>query len=97
VTRPPTHYGGSGELAIAYQVHGSGNVTSWSTAVVSGLATVERRADLLFDAADDATALLAALEGALVLSRANQSTQPLDMVQRFFSTSLPQAAAHPAA
>ena len=46
---------------------------------------------------DDASVLLAALEGALILSRANQSTQPLDTVQRFFTTSLTQAAANPAA
>ena len=41
-------------------------------------------------AEDDASVLLAALEGALILSRANQSTQPLDTVQRFFTTSLTQ-------
>jgi len=43
-------------------------------------------------AEDDASVLLAALEGALILSRANQSTQPLDTVQRFFTTSLARAA-----
>ena len=48
-------------------------------------------------AEDAASVLLAALEGALVLSRANQSTQPLDTVQRFLTTSLTQAAANPAA
>jgi TetR/AcrR family transcriptional regulator, lmrAB and yxaGH operons repressor len=48
-------------------------------------------------AEDDASVLLAALEGAVILSRANQSTQPLDTVQRFFTTSLTQAAANPAA
>jgi TetR/AcrR family transcriptional regulator, lmrAB and yxaGH operons repressor len=48
-------------------------------------------------AEDDASVLLAALEGALILSRAKQSTQPLDTVQRFFTTSLTQAAANPAA
>jgi TetR/AcrR family transcriptional regulator, lmrAB and yxaGH operons repressor len=48
-------------------------------------------------AKDDASVLLAALEGALILSRANQSTQPLDTVQRYFTTSLTQAAANPAA
>ncbi len=48
-------------------------------------------------AQDDASALLAALEGALILSRASQSTQPLDTVQRFFTTSLTQAAASPPA
>jgi hypothetical protein len=47
-------------------------------------------------AEDDASVLLAALEGALILSRANQSTQPLDTVQRFFTTSLTKAAANPA-
>jgi len=39
-------------------------------------------------AEDDASVLLSALEGALILSRANQSTQPLDTVQRFFTRSL---------
>jgi TetR/AcrR family transcriptional repressor of lmrAB and yxaGH operons len=48
-------------------------------------------------AQDDASVLLAALEGALILSRANQSTAPLDTVQRFFTTSLTQFAANPAA
>ena len=43
-------------------------------------------------AEDDASVLLAALEGALILSRANQNTEPLDTVQRFFTTSLAQAA-----
>ena len=43
-------------------------------------------------AEDDASVLLAALEGALILSRASQSTQPLDTVQRFFTTSLTEAA-----
>ena len=41
-------------------------------------------------AQDDASVLLAALEGALILSRANQSTEPLETVQRFFTTSLTQ-------
>jgi AcrR family transcriptional regulator len=40
---------------------------------------------------DDASVLLAAMEGALVLSRAQQSAQPIDKVQRFFTTSLSQA------
>jgi AcrR family transcriptional regulator len=44
---------------------------------------------------DNASALVAALEGALILSRANQSTQPLDTMQRFFTMSLTQAAAKP--
>lgn len=44
-------------------------------------------------AEDDASVLLAALEGALILSRASQTTQPLDTVQRFFTTSLTQPAA----
>jgi TetR/AcrR family transcriptional regulator, lmrAB and yxaGH operons repressor len=48
-------------------------------------------------AQDDASVLLAALEGALILSRANQSTQPLDTVQRFLTASLTPMAANPAA
>jgi TetR/AcrR family transcriptional regulator, lmrAB and yxaGH operons repressor len=44
-------------------------------------------------AEDDASVLLAALEGALILSRAGQSTQPLEKVQRFFTASLTNAAA----
>lgn len=44
-------------------------------------------------AADDqASVLLAALEGALILARAQRSIQPLDAVQRFFTTSLTQDA-----
>ena len=46
-------------------------------------------------AADDASVLLSALEGALILSRAHQDTQPLDTVQRFFTTTLTQAAVTP--
>ena len=42
-------------------------------------------------AEDDASVLLAALEGALILSRANQSIQPLDAAQRFFTSSLAPA------
>jgi AcrR family transcriptional regulator len=47
-------------------------------------------------AEDDASVLLAALEGALILSRASKSIQPLDTVQRFFITSLTEGAANPA-
>ena len=47
-------------------------------------------------AEDDASVLLAALEGALILSRANRSTQPLDQVQSFFTTSLTRTAVNPA-
>ena len=39
-------------------------------------------------AKDDASVLLSALEGALILSRAHRSTEPLDTVQRFFTASL---------
>ena len=48
-------------------------------------------------AADDASVLLSALEGALILSRAHQNTQPLDTVQRFFTTTLTQSAVNPPA
>ncbi len=46
-------------------------------------------------AKDDASVLLAALEGAVIVSQANQSTQPLDTVQRFFAVTLTQAADNP--
>ncbi|TDW15791.1 TetR family transcriptional regulator [Kribbella kalugense] len=41
---------------------------------------------------EQASVLLAALEGALILARAQRSTQPLDAVQRFFTAALTQAA-----
>jgi TetR/AcrR family transcriptional repressor of lmrAB and yxaGH operons len=66
----------------------------WREAVRAVLVTYGAREST---AHDDAAVLLAALEGALILSRANQSTEPLDTVQRFFTTSLTQAAANPAA
>src|SRR6478672_3197950 len=44
---------------------------------------------------DDASVLVAALEGALILSRADGSTQALDTMQRFLTMSLTQAAAKP--
>jgi TetR/AcrR family transcriptional regulator, lmrAB and yxaGH operons repressor len=46
-------------------------------------------------AEDDASVLLAALEGALILSRANQSIQPLDTVQRYFIASLTPGSSQP--
>ena len=39
-------------------------------------------------AGEHASVLLAAVEGALILARAQRSTEPLDAVQRFFTTSL---------
>lgn len=39
-------------------------------------------------ASDHASVLLAAVEGALILARAQRSTAPIDAVQRFFTTSL---------
>jgi AcrR family transcriptional regulator len=61
----------------------------WRDSVRAALVKFGARAS---SAEDDATALLAALEGALVLSRADQSTKPLDAVQRFFTALLTQAA-----
>jgi len=62
----------------------------WRDSVQATLVTFGARRST---AEDDASVLLAALEGALILSRASQSTEPLDRVQRFFTTSLTQAAA----
>ena len=66
----------------------------WRDAVHAVLVTYGVREST---AQDDASVLLAALEGALILSRANQSTDPLDTVQRFFTTSLSHSPANPAA
>ena len=66
----------------------------WRDAVRAALVTYGVQAST---AQDDASVLLAALEGALILSRANRSTAPLDTVQRFFTTSLTRSAANPAA
>jgi TetR/AcrR family transcriptional regulator, lmrAB and yxaGH operons repressor len=41
-------------------------------------------------AGDQATVLLAAIEGALVLARARRSTQPLDAVEQHFKTATPE-------
>jgi AcrR family transcriptional regulator len=40
---------------------------------------------------EHASVLLAALEGAVILARAQRSVEPLDAVQRFFATSLTQS------
>ena len=42
-------------------------------------------------AGDEATALLAAIEGALVLARARRTTQPLDAVEQHFKTTTPRS------
>ncbi len=41
-------------------------------------------------AGDQATVLLAAIEGALVLARARRTTQPLDVVEQHFKTTTPR-------
>jgi len=41
------------------------------------------------EAAEQATVLVAALEGALMLSRARRDTEPLDMVERHFASRAP--------
>jgi hypothetical protein len=46
-------------------------------------------------AGDQATVLIAAIEGALILARAKHSTEPLDAVERAFSRP-PGAAPHTA-
>jgi TetR/AcrR family transcriptional repressor of lmrAB and yxaGH operons len=38
---------------------------------------------------EHATVLLAAVEGALILARANRSTAPLDAVERYFAAGAP--------
>jgi TetR/AcrR family transcriptional repressor of lmrAB and yxaGH operons len=74
--------------------HARGLLDQWRDSVQAALVKFGANEST---AQDDASVLLAALEGALILSRAKQSTEPLDTVQNFFTTSLTQAAANPAA
>ena len=57
----------------------------WRDSIHAALVTFGSREST---AGDDASVLLAALEGALILCRANQSIEPLDNVQRFFVAAL---------
>ena len=74
--------------------HARALLDQWRDSVHAALVTFGSQEST---AKDDASVLLAALEGALILGRANQSTEPLDTVQRFITTSLTQAAGNTAA
>jgi TetR/AcrR family transcriptional repressor of lmrAB and yxaGH operons len=60
-------------------------LAQWQNSVRDALI---RFGDPRSSAGDHASVLLAAIEGALILARAQRSTEPLDAVQRFFTTSL---------
>jgi TetR/AcrR family transcriptional regulator, lmrAB and yxaGH operons repressor len=60
-------------------------LAQWQNSVRDALI---RFGDPKSSASEHASVLLAAVEGALILARAQRSTEPLDAVQRFFTTSL---------
>ena len=72
----------------ALRLHAAALLGQWRDSVHAALVEYGARAAT---AEDDASVLLAALEGALILSRANQTIQPLDTVRRFFIASLTPA------
>jgi AcrR family transcriptional regulator len=67
------------------RTHVSERFASWRTLVVDAYT---RFGAPLAEAEADATVLMAALEGALILARAQRTNEPLDTIERFF-------AAHP--
>ena len=67
--------------------HVSGLLAQWHTSVAN---VFVKFGDPEPAAHDKATVLIAAIEGAVILARAQHSTRPLDTVQRYFATSSPQ-------
>ena len=67
--------------------HVSGLLAQWHTSVAN---VFVKFGDPEPAAHDKATVLIAAIEGAVILARAQHSTRPLDTVQRYFATSPPQ-------
>jgi AcrR family transcriptional regulator len=68
------------------RVHVSELLARWKSSVAG---VYVRFGDPPAVADEQATVLLAALEGALILARARRSTEPLDTVERFFVTRAP--------
>lgn len=70
------------------RTHVSERFASWRTLVVDAYT---RFGAPLAEAEADATVLMAALEGALILARAQRTLEPLDTVERFFAAHSPDA------
>jgi AcrR family transcriptional regulator len=68
------------------RVHVDGLLGRWQSSVA---AVYVKFGDAPASAAEQATVLLAALEGALILARARRSTEPLDTVERYFASRTP--------
>jgi hypothetical protein len=71
------------------RVHVNELLTQWQASVADVYA---RFGDSRSVADEQATVLLAAIEGALILARARRSTEPLDTVERYFATRAPKRA-----
>jgi AcrR family transcriptional regulator len=71
------------------RVHVSELLAQWHASVADVYA---RFGDPPSVAEEQSTVLLAAIEGALILARARRSTEPLDMVERYFATRPPERA-----
>lgn len=65
------------------RVHASELLSQWQASVASVYA---KFGDPPQVAEDQATVLLAAIEGALILARARRTIEPLDTVERYFAT-----------
>jgi hypothetical protein len=63
--------------------HASELLTAWEASVAS---VYVKFGDPPAASDEQATVLLAALEGALILARARRSTEPLDTVERYFTS-----------
>lgn len=68
------------------RVHANDLLTRWQAAVANVYVTFGASRTV---ADENATVLLAALEGALILARARRSTDPLDAVERYFAARAP--------
>jgi AcrR family transcriptional regulator len=68
------------------RVHVSGLLARWQTSVAK---VYVKFGDPPAIADEQSTVLLAALEGALILARAQRSTEPLDTVERYFASRAP--------
>jgi AcrR family transcriptional regulator len=71
------------------RIHVNELLTQWQASVAD---VYVRFGDSTSVAQEQSTVLLAAIEGALILARARRSTEPLDMVERYFANRPPKRA-----
>jgi TetR/AcrR family transcriptional repressor of lmrAB and yxaGH operons len=71
------------------RIHVSELLARWQTSAAD---VYVKFGDAPAQAAEQSTVLLAALEGALILARAQRNTEPLDAVERYFASRVPDPA-----